>query len=114
MTEKEHKVKSPKKTTINCGCQGGFCVPDQNHADIGPPGSKVELHATNTHVTITFHKKKSSPFTPDAPTISLTHGTSQTFTVSTTASGAYPYDIACTPGPQQCPTPSDSPDMIVP
>jgi hypothetical protein len=110
MAEKEHKVKSPKKSKINYGCNGGFCAADPKKAHIGSHGSQVELHATNTDVTITFDKKKSSPFTPDAPSISLTQGTSQTFTVSTTASGGYPYVIACS----TCPTPSNSPDMIVP
>ena len=113
MTEKEHKVKAPKKTKINYGCNKGFCTADHKKAHVGSSGSQVELHATNTDVTITFDKKKSSPFTPDAPSISLAQGASKTFTVSKTASGDYPYDIACT-GPNGCPTPSDSPDMIVP
>lgn len=120
MAKKQQKVKSSKKTTastkgpkkINYGCNGGFCTATPRKAHIGAPGSQVELTATNTNVTITFVGGK-SPFTPNVPSIALLQGIPQTFTVSTTASGNYDYDLICS-GPKTCPALQDSPDMIVP
>jgi hypothetical protein len=116
MAKKQRKANSSKKkpaakksTQINYGCKDHFCSVDQRNAHVGGPGSQVTLKATNTNVTISFDGGK-SPFDPNVTGISLLQGTSKTFTVANSASGDYPYGLACS----TCPTPSNSPDMIVP
>ena len=99
-----------KTIKLSYGCVAGACTPSQKNAHLKKRGAQVELSATNTNVTLAFDGGK-SPFTPNAPIIRLQQGQPpQTFTVSSTAWGDYPYTIAC----DGCPTAADSPDMIVP
>ena len=109
MEKKEHAAKHTK---IEYGCKNGECTATPKKPHIFGAGSHVELLATTTNVKVAFNGGK-SPFQPNAPTIDLTMGVSQTFTVSSTASGNYRYQIQCL-HPHPCPTPQDEPDMIVP
>jgi hypothetical protein len=102
-------ASASKTVKLTYGCEGGFCTASPKKAHLKKRGAHVQLSATNTNVTITFDQGK-SPFTPNTPNIRLLQGQPQTFTVSATASGDYPYTLGC----DGCPTPSDSPDMIVP
>ena len=112
--EPKHRIAASSQVrSVSFGCRGdNTCgsTPPKPHLK---PGAAIDLHATNTDVTITFRKGE-SPFTPNVPVIQLKQGETQTFVVSPDTPNPpaqYFYQIECASG---CPVLAGDPEMIVP
>jgi hypothetical protein len=109
-TRKTVKVKSATRT-INIGCNGSDCVPDQDPFHMSP-GDTIKLCAPKNDVTIHFTTKP-SPFVPATNPLRIRKGTCITVKVADdAANGKYKYHVTCSnPG---CGNLSADPEMIVP